>query len=220
MVFPRFCIICKKTLMHEEHPWCLSCYLQLAKKTFINWEKNSLTYLFWGRIPISYAASFYIYKKDSIVQKCMFDFKYFTKLSIGKSLSKTAALFYKEKIKQLSIDIIVPVPITQKKQKTRGFNQSEIIANTLSKYWNIPVAEDILQKTKERPSQTGLGKWDRWENCRNSFVLINDHGFENKHILLVDDIITSGATIESLALPLTKVPGVKLSVFSLAFSSE
>jgi ComF family protein len=220
LIFPRFCILCQKPLLRNESPWCINCKLNLAKKTFVNWDQNSLTELFWGRVPLKHAASFFIYKKNTLVQECIYDFKYFSKLSIGKKLSSIAAETYKEKIPALSIDMIVPVPLSNKKQKKRGFNQSEIIANTLAEHWHIPVVKDLLLKVKEKPSQTGLDKWSRWENSKNSFTLANNHFFKNKHLLIVDDIITSGATIESLALPLTKIPGIKLSVFSLAFSSE
>ncbi|HIF14430.1 MAG TPA: ComF family protein [Bacteroidetes bacterium] len=220
LIFPRFCIICQKQLLQNENPWCLNCNLKLAKKTFVNWDHNSLTDLFWGRVPLKHAASFFIYKKNTLVQECIYDFKYFSKLSMGKKLSSIAAISYKEKIASLSIDMIVPVPLSNKKYKKRGFNQSEIIANVLGENWHIPVIKDMLLKVKEKPSQTGLDKWSRWENSKNSFTLANNHDFKDMHILLVDDIITSGATIEAIALPLTKVPGIKLSVFSLAFASE
>lgn len=176
---------------------------------------NLVETLLAGRFPFERAATYCVYSKKGVLQPLIHQFKYNNKKEIGVLLGK---LFGKDLAGSefiLPIDLIVPVPLHPKKQKERGFNQSEMIARGLSEATSIPVSSGNLTRTVFNPTQTRRAKTQRWENVKGIFDLPHPSLYAGKHILLVDDIVTTGSTLEACAHALLKSPGIKISVATL-----
>jgi ComF family protein len=216
LFYPKLCQACGKSLFYKEEIICLQCKLHLPKTGFHLEKDNALEQFFWGRVPFVRASAFLYFVKKGNIQHLIHRLKYKGKEEIGIYLGK---LYGKELIQSedfRSIDFIVPVPLHLSKLKLRGYNQSELFANGLSESMNVPVNTTILIRQKASETQTRKSRFKRWENVKEIFTIENGEIFENKHLLLVDDVITTGATLESCAGILLKIPGVKVSVASIA----
>jgi ComF family protein len=216
LIYPRICMSCGKSLYQKEECICTFCLFHLPKTNFHLEEENPVSRLFWGKVNVHSAASFYYFSKGGKVQKLMHNLKYKGHMEIGVFLGKQYG-------KQLiasplfnTVDYLVPVPMHRKKQKARGYNQSELIAVGLSESMNVPVDLKTLLKITKTESQTRKSRFSRWENVKEVFELRNADHFANKHILLVDDVITTGATLEGCIVQLSKVQGIRVSVASIA----
>ncbi len=181
------------------------------------WEKvdNPVEKMFWGRIELEAAASFLFFEKGAIAQNLIHHLKYKGKSEIGLHIgylfgNKLKCSVYNE------IDAIVPVPLHPFRKATRGFNQSEMIAQGIGKALQKPVISDAVVRLKKNRSQTSKGRYSRWLNSEGIFSCTKPEQFDAKHILLVDDIITTGATIESLASTIKNESKTKISVVALA----
>jgi len=216
LFYPKLCQSCGKSLFYKEEIICLQCKLHLPETGFHLEKDNALEQFFWGRVPFERASAFLYFVKKGNVQHLIHRLKYKGKEEIGIYLGK----LYGKKLIQSedfrSIDFIVPVPLHLSKLKLRGYNQSELFANGLSESMNVPVNTTILIRQKASETQTRKSRFKRWENVKEIFTIENGEVFENKHLLLVDDVITTGATLESCAGILLKISGVKVSVASIA----
>jgi ComF family protein len=179
-------------------------------------DDNPVARLFWGRCSIEKAAAFSFYNKDSRIRKLIHNLKYKGITEIGFELGK----IYGESLIRsdflTGIDVIVPVPLHQSKKRARGFNQSEIIADGISSATGIPVDRDSLQRITVTETQTRRSRFERWINVEGIFSVNGASLLEGKHILLIDDVITTGSTLESCANELLKAEGVTVSVAALA----
>ncbi|MFH0865599.1 MAG: ComF family protein [Bacteroidota bacterium] len=218
LIYPRICMACGKSLMKYEKCICTFCMYHLPRTNFHKEKENPVSKLFWGKINIESASAYYYFYKKGKVQQLMHQLKYKGQKEIGIFLG---SLYGKE----LAIspwfnkaNYIVPVPLHPKKEKIRGYNQSEIFALGLSEGMKIPVDTHTLIKTSATETQTKKSRFSRWENVKEVFTLQNAERFKNKHILLVDDVITTGATIESCVLKLQQSEGIKISVVSMAYA--
>jgi ComF family protein len=216
LVYPHVCMACGKSLFKYEKCICTFCLYHLPRTNFHLEKENPVTMLFWGKAEVHSAASLFYFYKGGRVQQLMHQLKYKGQKDIGlyignlygKELSKTA-LFN-------TAECIIPVPMHPKKQKKRGYNQSELIARGLSESMEIPVDTKTLVKTMKTETQTRRSRFSRWENVKEVFELKDHQHLAGKHVLLVDDVITTGSTLESCLLHLSKVPGIKVSVVSMA----
>jgi ComF family protein len=193
--------------------------LFLLPKTDFHLEKdNPVSILFWGRVNISYAASYYTFHKGSQFQKLIHKLKYHNKKEIGivlgrhfgESLKKSA--FFKD------VDLIIPVPLHPKKEKIRGYNQAHMIAIGLGQSMQKPIETENLIRLVHTESQTRKSKLERWKNVDRIFDIRSTDSLCNKHILLVDDVVTTGATLESCAHAILKAEGAKVSIATLAYA--
>jgi ComF family protein len=218
LIYPRICTACGKSLLKHEECICSFCEYHLPKTNFHLEKENPITQKFWGRVPVYSAASFYFFYKGGKVQHLVHQLKYKGQNEIGLFIGN---LYGKELLKSplfSSVECIIPVPLHFKKQRKRGYNQSEMFATGISQSMNIGVDTKTLVKTTKTESQTKKSKFDRWENVKEVFELRKSDHLINKHILLVDDVITTGATIESCIHNLAAIPGIKISVVSLAYA--
>lgn len=209
---------CGKSLFKYEKCICTFCMYHLPKTNFHIEEDNTVIRLFWGKAPVHSAASlFYFYKKGR-VQQLIHRLKYKGQKDIGIFLGD----FYGRELLKSPLfntaEYIIPVPLHPKKEKTRGYNQSEIFASGLSQSMKIPVDARTLIKKSATETQTRKSRFGRWENVNEVFEIRESGHLANKHVLLVDDVITTGSTIESCILHLSKIPGVRISVASIAYA--
>lgn len=218
LIYPNVCTVCGCPLLKEEEAICSECIYKLPKTRFHLIQDNKAQKLFWGKVNVEFASSFFYFQKGTVSQKVLHHLKYKGGKEIGKQLGKQFGAELK-KVEQLKdIDYIIPVPLHKNKFKKRGYNQSEMIANGLSEILNIPVETSNLLRVIENPTQTKKGTYERWENTSGVFALSDQHLFKNKHILLVDDVLTTGATVEACINALCITKDVKVSFVSLAIA--
>jgi ComF family protein len=220
LFFPRLCETCHNALLRHEEILCTLCLHQIPRTGFHNEENNTVSQIFWGRVPVAHVAAWSFFLKGGKVQHLIHQLKYNGKKEIGHFLGKVygndllQSPFFKD------VEIIVPVPLHKKRKRKRGFNQSECIAAGLSETMGIPIDTKSLIRASASETQTKKSRFRRWENVKEIFAVNDFRSLENKHILLVDDVITTGATIEACARELLKIQGVKISVVGLACSAK
>lgn len=215
LFFPNFCPACDTKLLPAEEGVCLQCLHKLPKTNNFNQPDNLAETLLAGRFPFERVATFCIYSKQGVLQPLIHQLKYNHKKEIGTLLGK---LFGKDLLGSQfikTVDLIVPVPLHPKKQKQRGYNQAEIIAAGLSQATSIPVSTDNLVRRIHNPTQTKRSKTQRWENVKDIFDVTHPQLFMGKHLLLVDDVITTGSTLEAGAHALLKNGDTKISIATL-----
>lgn len=216
LFFPRICLVCGDSLLHQEKLVCLHCLHELPRTNFHLEERNPVAELFYGRVRVEFATAFFVFSKGSKYQKLIHALKYKGMKEVGVLLGSHFGNDLKTSLLFLDIDIVCPVPLHPKKEKMRGYNQSEYIAKGISNGLNKKLSTGNLIRKTYTDSQTRKGRYERWENVEGIFELSNPHEFEGKHILLVDDIVTTGSTLEACAVAiLSSTNASKVSIATL-----
>lgn len=219
LLVPRLCAVCGRRLSLTEQVLCASCNMHLPRTGFqLTAQDNPLVRLFWGIIPVERAAALFYYEADSSVNDIIYDLKYHKHPEIGNEMGHLTATEFKASGFFDGIDMIVPVPLARKRQWQRGYNQSFCIAKGISQVTGIPIYNKVMCRTKFEKSQTKIGHRERRENVENVFKLKDADTIRGRHILLVDDVITTGATMAACARELLRAGNVKLSLLSLGFA--
>ncbi len=218
LFFPHVCASCGKKLLKNENVICTICLYHIPKTKFHLDKDNPVAKLFWGRAYIENATAWFLFHKGSGFQKLLHKLKYKSRTDIGLTLGSYFGAELKNAILYSNIDVVIPVPLHPKRQKKRGYNQSELIARGIAEQMGIPVDITSLYRSKATETQTKKSKDERWKNVENIFKIKDENILKGKHILLVDDVVTTGATLESCAHALLTVEGVKVSIACLAAS--
>jgi ComF family protein len=217
--FPQSCIGCGSDVIENENLICLNCINDLPLTNFATHANNPLEKKFWGRLALTSAMSEFYFSRDSIIQNMIHELKYrgnkkaghyFGNL-MGKSLLNS---------NRFHIDAIVPLPLFERKEKMRGYNQSEMICNGIAEIINKPVIKNNVIRKVFTETQTKKHRLERWKNVADIFSVTRPSELEGKHLLLVDDIITTGATIEACGSEILKIKDTKLSIASFAIASN
>lgn len=216
LLFPHLCITCNANLISGETHICTHCLSEIPKTNYHSTSHNEVEKRFWGKIPIEYASSYFFFDKGSKYQHLLHELKYKGNKEIGEYLGKLAAADLLQSNMINDIDIIVPVPLHPKKELKRGYNQSEWIGKGMSAILNKPLSVGNLIRVTENTTQTQKSVFERFENTQGIFKVNNTQTLAHKHILLIDDVLTTGSTLEASARPLLECEGVKISVFTLA----
>lgn len=216
LIYPRTCAACGNTLYQHEEVICSFCLLHLPKTFFHKDAHNPLLSLFWGKMPVEMVSSFYFYNKGNKVQNLIHQLKYKKRPEIGVYIGKRYGNYLKKSPYFSGIDVIVPVPLHQSKKKIRGYNQAEMIVQGLSSSMGIPYDTTSFIRSEATATQTRKSKQERWENVKNKFKVEAPDQIKSKHILLVDDVITTGSTMEACAQVLLAEEGVRISMVSIA----
>lgn len=216
LIFPRLCCSCNQTLLKHENTVCTNCIVTLPKTNFHLDKENPVNKVFWGRVQIEMAASYYFFSKESRVQNLLHHLKYKGAKEVGSTVGKLYGYDLREAPLFKGLDFIVPVPLHKNKLKKRGYNQSEWIAKGLSESMNIPLKLDVLYRKVDSNTQTKKSRYKRWENVGDIFGVL-DVDLKGKRVLLVDDVLTTGATIEACAQVLIE-KGCKIYVATLAYA--
>jgi ComF family protein len=204
--------------MRNESLICTECFVVIPRTNYHFVEDNPVAQLFWGRCMIEKAAAFLYYNKGSRIRKLIHNLKYKGIREIGYELGRIYGLSLKESGFTNDIDMIIPVPLHPMKERIRGFNQSETISMGIADVTRLPVDIKSLARILVSATQTKRSRYERWTNVEGIFQVIDSETIMGKHVLLVDDVITTGSTIESCTNELLKVEGVKVSVVALAFA--
>lgn len=214
--YPRSCVACGSALLQNERQICLSCLIHLPETNYHLMEKSPLDLIFTGRVKVEKVASMLFYKKGNQVQKILHSLKYKGNKEIAKFLGEIYGNQLLKSPYYQSIDCVIPIPLHPKKQKVRGYNQSDWLAMGLSQSMNIPFINDAIVRNEYTDTQTKKSRFNRWENVKDVFSITNPEELRNKHILLCDDVLTTGATLEAAISKLLKIEGTRVSVVTLA----
>ncbi len=217
--YPHICLGCGSDVIENKNFLCLECMNDLPHTGFALHANNPLEKKFWGRIAITAGMSEFYFSKSSIVQNLIHEFKYKSNVKVGFYLGKMMGKSILNSNRFSNIDLLIPLPLFIKKEFKRGFNQSEILCEGIRDVINVPVASGNVIRTVATETQTKKGRTERWENVEKSFSILNPASLSGKNILLVDDVITTGATIEACGAQILKIENVKLSIASLAFAA-
>ncbi len=217
LFYPQICMACGNSLFHNEEVICTSCLMHLPETGFHNLKDNPVAKVFWGRVHIESAAALFYYRKGGKVQHLIHQMKYNGHKEIGVFVGELYGSDLKESQFFRTVDAIVPIPLHKNKLKKRGFNQAEMFANGLSNTMEIPVDTETVYRDVETTTQTKKHRYKRWENVSDIFKLRNMELLRGKHVLVVDDVITTGSTMEACVNTLQKVPDIRISVASIGF---
>ena len=217
LLFPRCCVVCGSPLSRGEECLCTCCNINLPRTGFHLRKDNPVECLFWGRIPgLKRASSFLFYRKGSDFRRILHLLKYGGYKELGEVMGRYMAAELSSGGFFDGVDMIIPVPLHRKKQKLRGYNQSEWIARGLASVTGIPLCAECMIREKNTETQTRKSTFERWENVEGIFRLCDTVHFEGKHVLLVDDVLTTGATTVACASAFARVSGICISVLTLA----
>ena len=218
LFYPRQCVVCGAALQEGEEVMCLSCNMGMPRTHYHLKPDNRVEQLFWGKIPLERATSYFLYHRQSPYAHLVHRLKYDGRRDVGHTLGRFLAAEIQPSGFFRDVDVIVPVPLHPKKRAKRGYNQSEWIARGLAEKINKPMDTEHLVHQTENASQTHKSLFDRYLNMQGVFALTDPLAFAHKHVLLVDDVITTGSTLEACIQALLQSPGVKVSVFALAMA--
>jgi len=218
LLYPELCVICGEPLIESEKYFCFACFLKLPKTNYHLIPENRAIERLAGKVSLVKASSYFYYNKGGAAQKLIAEIKYRGNRKLGEWIGGYLAEDMISSGFFQGIDYLVPVPLHRSKEKKRGFNQAEKIAEGIAKVTRIPVENDNVIREKANISQTGKGIFDRWKNTLNLFDLKDTELFKKKHILLIDDVLTTGSTLEAVAQSLLKSQEVKISILTLAIT--
>lgn len=218
LVYPELCVSCDKPLNAGEKCLCTSCRFHLPKTNFHLEEVNPIIKHFWGKVKVEAAAAYFLFTKGEKVQHLIHQLKYRKRKDIGVFLGELYGYDLKKSAVFSTVDVIIPVPLHPKKLRKRGYNQSECFAEGLSQSLKVPYDVKSLKRKKETQTQTRKHRFERFENVNNVFSVTKPELLKGKHILLVDDVITTGSTLVACAEALLDVPGTKVSIAAIAYA--
>jgi ComF family protein len=221
LISPRLCVVCGHRLTVTEEVICAKCNFHLPRTDFHrNAYENEMAKLFWHQIPIERATAFFYYQPHSSTANIIYQLKYKNHPEIGEVMGRMVGKELMPSGFFDGIDGIVAVPLTKKRQRQRGYNQSMEIARGISEVTGLPLFDKVVKRVSFKGSQTSLGRWDRNENVEKVFELIDPTAIHGKHLLVIDDIVTTGATCIACAKELVKANNIKISVLSLGFAKN
>jgi ComF family protein len=216
LFYPQVCFACGNSMYRNEEVICSFCRFHLPKTNFHMQRDNPLSKTFWGRINVENVSAYFYFSKGSKVQHLMHQFKYSGKYEIGVYLGKLYGSELKAEESFQDIEMVIPVPLHPNKMRKRGYNQSEKFAQGLAHSMEIALDTKTLIRTYASETQTRKSRFNRWENVKEIFQITDADKIAGKHVLLVDDVITTGATIEACATHLLEAEGTRVSVASMA----
>ena len=219
LFYPEVCQVCDNILVKNENVICLNCLHELPVTNFHQDNENPVKKVFYGRVNVEEATALLLFQKKGAVQKLIHNLKYRGHRSIGKYLGKWMGEELLHSPHFSEIDAVIPVPLHRRKLRSRGFNQVEDFGKEIAAALNVPYLDDVLQKRSYSTSQTIKGRLARWGNMEETFVLMHPEKIQNMHLLLVDDLITTGATLEACAGVLQEAKDIKISMATMAFAS-
>ena len=218
LFYPHICLGCGSNKLGQDSSLCWYCLHELPATGFADQQGNPAEKILWGRLSVEAVHAGFFLNRDSLMEQLIYQLKYKHQKNLGEQLGMLLGAQLKES-GRFRADALVPVPLHPKKLRQRGFNQAKAICNGVARQLDIPIIDTVLIRKNFNRSQTRLGRIGRWENSRSLFSIAHPHRLWNKQILLIDDVLTTGATLESCGQALAEIPGLKLSIAALCLSS-
>lgn len=216
LLYPRLCIVCGDKLIEQENWICLHCLHHIPRTNFHLAPENRVAQLFYGRVKIENATSFFYFSKGSKYQTLLHSLKYKGMKEVGEEIGKHFGIDLMKSPDFASVDVVCPVPLHPSKEKKRGYNQSWWIASGIAKQMNKDLSTGNLKRSTATETQTRKSRFARWQNVEGIFEVSDPEAFSGKHILLVDDVVTTGATLEACATAILSATNAKVSIATLA----
>lgn len=220
LLFPHVCEGCGTDILQTEHFLCAKCYADLPKTEFHLYPNNPIEKIFWGRLPLTNATAQYYFTKDSKMQHLMHGLKYKGNKELGLYLGRLMGHAFAKSNRFSYIDALIPLPLFPAKEKQRTYNQATILCEGIAEVLSKPVLKDVIIRTMHTDSQTKKNRLERWANMEGRFELVKPEIIKGKHVLLIDDVITTGATLEACGTALMEAENLQLSIATLCFSSR
>ena len=221
LIAPRLCVVCGHRLTVTEEVICAKCNFHLPRTGFHHHAyDNEMAKLFWAQIPIEKATAFFYYEAHAETANIIYELKYKNHPEIGNIVGRMLAKEIQPSGFFDGIDGIVPIPLAKKRLRQRGYNQSMEIAQGVSEMTGLPIYMKVVRRNSFKGSQTNKGRWDRQENVEHVFELTDATAVSNKHLLLIDDVITTGATCIACAKALCQSGNIRISILALGFAKS
>jgi ComF family protein len=217
LYFPKNCPACGRPLRLFGANICGRCSQNLPETHFFEAPNNPIEKIFYGRLPISAGAAAWYFHKNSALQALLFQLKYKSNKDVGLFIGKQMGALLAASERFASIDALVPVPLHPQALSKRGFNQAALICEGIGQVWHKPVLTGAIARTKHTSTQTKQTRAERWDNMENAFTIKDPASIKGKHLLIIDDVITTGATIEACGKTLLSITGVTVSVAAAAY---
>lgn len=219
LIFPHVCTGCGSDILNKETVLCMRCIYAMPETDFALHPNNPVENLFWGRLPLVGGTAQFYFTKESLMQHLMQQFKYKGNKDLGLQLGRIMGEQI-QKSGRFEVNALIPLPLFPAKEKRRGFNQATILCQGMAEYMKIPVLDKVVIRPQHTETQTKKGRIERWKNMEGKFILASPQEIRNKHLLLVDDVVTTGATLEACGNELLKAENVRLSVATLCVASR
>lgn len=218
LIYPHNCEGCGSDTLNQDSFLCAKCLYQLPHTGFIENADNPLERKLYGRLKVQHAGAGFYFSKDGLLQHLIAQLKYKNNKEMGLYLGKLLGYQLMDCKRFDTVELLIPLPLNRKKENKRGYNQSELICQGIASVWERPIVTDATSRVINTATQTKKNRSDRWENVDGVFAVTNAEKLIGKHIALIDDIITTGASIDACGNELLKVSGIKLSVISVGYA--
>ena len=219
ILFPHVCDGCGSDIIDEESSLCMKCIAEMPETNFHLHSGNPVEKIFWGRLPIVGATAQYYFIKESSMQHLLHQLKYKGNKELGKQLGRLMGYDLQKTDRFDKVDFLLPLPLFPSKEKRRGYNQATILCEGIAEVMNVEILRDVITRTQFTETQTRKGRIERWQNMEGKFELVKPEKIQGKNILLVDDVITTGATLEACGHELLQA-SPKLSIAALCYASR
>jgi ComF family protein len=218
LFFPHTCAACGSDVLNEETALCMQCLHQLPVTNFNQHANNPVEKIFWGKLSITAATSYCHFTKQSLIQNILHQAKYKNNQQAAIFMGNLLGTSLIQSNRFNTIDAIVPLPLFAARLKKRGYNQATLISKGIAEQTGKPIIETAVTRLSATETQTHKNRVERWQNMQGRFMVTNAAVLENKHILLVDDVVTTGATLEACGQELLTIKGTQLSIATIAYT--
>jgi ComF family protein len=218
LIFPHNCEGCGTDVLEKTQHLCAQCFVALPETGFLAHAENPVARNFYGRIPLQQAGAAFFFTKESMLQHLIFQLKYRGNTTIGVYLGNLLGKYLAASPLYNTVDALVPLPLNSKKERKRGYNQAKIICEGIAEVWNKPILDQAVIRKVFTKTQTHENRINRWQNMEGVFAVAQPEAIAGKHILLVDDVVTTGATLEACGTPILEVENTQLSIATVAYT--
>ena len=218
LFYPQTCAGCGSDVITADTPLCIRCIAALPITNFHFHSGNQVEKIFWGRLPVSHATSLCYFNSGSLIQCLLHQLKYKGNKELGYFLGRVMGETFRQSNHFSHLDALIPLPLFRSREKKRGYNQAAILCEGMAGTMQVPLLENAIIRVAATSTQTRKNRMERWENMQGRFAVANEEQLSGKHVMLVDDVITTGATLEACGAELLHVPGLRLSIGTLAYT--
>jgi len=219
LLFPHVCAGCGNDLPGVQNLLCMRCMHQMPETYFERYPSNPVEKIFWGRLDLAAATAQYYYTRESLMQHLMHQFKYKGNKELGTQLGRMMGIQLLRS-GRFNADALIPLPLFPAKERRRGYNQAAVLCEGMAESMHIPVLDKVVIRSEHTETQTRKGRVERWKNMEGKFIIADPGSISNKYLLLVDDVITTGATLEACGSELLKGENVQVSIATLCIASR